>query len=131
MIPGGPLRAGELFELPVSDWSFAADVGEIELQLESQTISRTTWILVRGGAAYVPCSLGSPPGKTWHKAAQVDGRAILRIAGKRYPVTLTRDDDPSLPEFARAEVTRKYGNIPPGTAGVMFFAVASRAPSGG
>jgi hypothetical protein len=130
-IPGGPLRAGELFELPVSDWSFATDVKEIELQLESQPISRTTWILVRNGAAYVPCSLGFPPGKSWYKEAQVDGRATLRIDGKRYPVTLTRDDDAALPDFARAEVTRKYGSPPPGGGGAMFFRVTSRAPAGG
>jgi hypothetical protein len=130
-IPGGPLRSGELYELPVSDWSFATDVKEIALQLESQRISRTTWILVRDGAAYVPCSLGFPPGKSWYRDAQQDGRALLRIEGKRYPVTLTRDDDPALAELARGEVTRKYGNAPPSDAGVMFFRVTSRAPAGG
>jgi len=128
---GGPLRSGAFYELPVSDWSFATDVNEIALQLESQTISRTTWILVRDGAAYIPCSLGFPPGKTWYEDAQQDGRALLRIEGKRYPVTLTRDDDPSLAEFARAEVTRKYGNVPPSEGGVMFFRVTSRAITGG
>jgi hypothetical protein len=125
-IPGGPLRAGAVFELPVSDWSFATDVGEIELQLASQRISRTTWILVRDGAAFVPCSLGAPPGKTWYVDAQADGRATLRIAGKRYPVTLTKDDDPSLADFARSEVTRKYGRAPSSDAGVLFFRVTSR-----
>ena len=126
-IPGGPLRAGKLFELPVSDWSFATDVAEIELQLESQRHSRMTWILVRDGAAYVPCSLGFPPGKSWYRDAQQDGRTTLRIDGKRYPVTLTKDDDPSLADFARAEVTRKYGSAPPAGGGAMFFRVTSRA----
>jgi len=130
-IVGGPLRSGDTYELPVSDWSFAADVKEIALQLESQRISRTTWILVRDGAAYVPCSLGFPPGKSWYNDAQQDGRAVLRIDGKRYPVTLTRDDDPTLAEFARAEVTRKYGSMPPSDGGVMFFKLTSRAMSGG
>ncbi len=129
LVPGGPLRAGELYEFPVSDWSFATDVAEIELQLESQRISRTTWILVRGGSAYVPCSLGFPPGKRWYRDAQRDGRAMLRIDGKRYPVTLAQDDDASLVEFARAEVKRKYGNAPPGDARVLFFRIDSRAPS--
>ena len=130
-IPGGPLRAGSRVDEPIGDWSFARDVNEIELQLESQGRSRTTWILVRDGAAYVPCSLGFPPGKSWYRDAQTDGRAILRIEGKRYPVTLTRDDDPSLPEFAHAEVKRKYRNGPPGDSGAMFFRVTSRAPSAG
>jgi hypothetical protein len=102
-------------------------VKEIELQLESQGRSRTTWILVRHGAAWVPCSLGFPPGKTWYVDAQRDGRAILRIDGKRYPVTLTRDDDPSLAEFASTEVARKYVHGPPGNAGAMFFRIESRA----
>jgi hypothetical protein len=130
-VPGGPLRSGDFFELPVSDWSFAADVKEIELQLESQSISRTTWILVHEGAAYIPCNLGTPPGKTWYQAAQRDGRAVLRIEGRRYPVTLTKDDDPALPELARAEVERKYGAIPSAEAGVLFFKVTSRAATGG
>ena len=130
-IVGGPLRSGEFYELAVSDWSFATDVKEIALQLESQSVSRTTWILVRDGAAYIPCSLGFPPGKSWYNDAQQDGRALLRIEGKRYPVTLTRDDDPTLSEFARGEVTRKYMNAPPSDAGVMFFRVTSRAMSGG
>jgi hypothetical protein len=130
-IPGGPLRAGPLVDAPIGDWSFARDVKEIELQLESQGRSRTTWILVRDGAAYVPCSLGFPPGKSWYRDAQVDGRAILRIEGRRYPVTLTRDDDPGLAEFARAEVKRKYVNGPPGDSGALFFRVAPRAASGG
>jgi hypothetical protein len=125
-IPGGPLRSGALVETPVTDWSFARDVSEIELQLETQGRSRTTWILVRDGTAWVPCSLGFPPGKTWYEDAQRDGRAILRIEGKRYPVQLTRDDDPALADFARAEVTRKYVNPPPGDSGALFFRVTSR-----
>src|SRR4029434_4165943 len=78
-IPGGPLRSGTLADAPVGDWSFAREVKEIEMQLESQGRSRTTWILVRDGAAWVPCSLGFPPGKTWYEDAQRDGRAILRL----------------------------------------------------
>ena len=131
LIPGGPLRSGELFQLPVNDWSFAVDVDVIELQLESQNISRTTWILVKDGAAYIPCSLGFPPGKKWYVHAQQDGRAVLRIQGKRYPVTLTKDESPSFAELALAEVTRKYGSPPPSDAGVLFFKVTSRAASGG
>lgn len=131
LIPGGPLRSGELVQLPVGDWAFAVDVDVIELQLESQNVSRTTWILVKDGVAYIPCSLGFPPGKKWYVHAQQDGRAVLRIEGKRYPVTLTKDEDPSFAEFALAEVTRKYGSPPPSDAGVLFFKVTSRAASGG
>ena len=127
MIPGGPLVAGDLVSAPTTDWAFATDLSQIELQLESQSISRTTWILVRDGIAYIPCSLSFPPGKSWYVEAQRDGRAILRIEGRRYPVELTRDDDPTLAGFARPEVERKYGSPPPGEGGAMFFKVTSRS----
>lgn len=126
-IPGGPLRAGEVFAFPVSDWSFAAHAPTIEMQLASQRISRTTGILVIAGAAYVPCNVDAPPGKSWYRLAQQDGRAVLRIEGKRYGVTLTRDDDATLAELARAEVRRKYGSAPSSAAQMLLFRVRSRA----
>jgi hypothetical protein len=128
-IPGGPLASGEEVSEPVRDWAFVEDVGEIELQLASQTTSRTTWILLLEGQAYVPCSLGFPPGKSWHHDAVVDGRATLRIEGKRYPVLLTKLDDAAVRQMeamVRAEVTRKYGEMPPSDAGVWLFRVTSR-----
>ena len=95
-IPGGALVGGELVTTPIADWSFAADVAEIELQLATQSKARTTWIVVRDGRAYVPAATTYPPGKTWHRAALDDGRAVLRIAGKRYPVVLAKVDDAGL-----------------------------------
>jgi hypothetical protein len=131
-VPGGPLEAGAEVTEPVADWSFVKEVGEVELQLASQGTSRTTWILWHEGAAYVPCSLGFPPGKSWHHEAAVDGRATLRIDGKRYPVLLTKLEDgetASMAEPVRAEVARKYGQGPPTDAGVWLFRVTSRAPA--
>ena len=131
-LPGGALEAGEEVTVPVTDWSFATDVGEIELQLTSQSRSRTTWILVHEGEAYVPCSLGFPPGKSWYRDALTDGRAMLRIDGKRYPVMLTKLDDAAADAIApviESEVERKYGRAPPSDAGVWLFRVASRAPA--
>jgi hypothetical protein len=128
-IPGGPLAAGEAVREPVTDWSFATDTGEIELQLASQQRSRTVWFFVLDGKAYVPCSLGMPPGKTWYKHAAADGRATLRIDGKRYPVTLTKVDDAvtqQMGDAVRAELGRKYGKLPPSEAGAWLFQVASR-----
>ena len=127
-IPGGALESGEWVREPSADWSFAKDEGEIELQLDSQPLSRTTWILVRDGKAWIPCSLGFPPGKTWYQAAEIDPAATLRIAGKRYPVLLIKDEDASLPEFARSEVTRKYGKPPSSDAGVIFFRIEPHPP---
>jgi len=126
-IPGGALASGEWVDPVSPDWSFAKDVGEIELQLESQSISRTTWILVRDGQAWIPCSLSYPPGKNWYSHVASDPRAVLRIDGKRYAVTLTQDADPTLPDFALAEVTRKYGRPPPTEGGALFFRLEPRA----
>jgi hypothetical protein len=131
-VPGGPLEAGEAVSEPVRDWSFAKDVGEIELQLASQQVSRTTWILVHEGVAYVPCSLGFPPGKSWHEEAARNGRALLRIDGRRYPVTLAKLEDAAVQQLEpviRAEVNRKYGQPPPTEAGVWLFRVESRPPA--
>lgn len=127
ILPGGPLASGDWVEPPIADWRFATDLGEIELQLEAQSTSRTTWILVRDGTAYVPCSLGFPPGKSWYRDAQRDGRAVLRVEGRRHRVTLVRDEDPGLLAFAQAEVERKYGGAPPSDAGVLFFRIEPRA----
>jgi hypothetical protein len=127
-IPGGPISSGERVSQPVTDWSFAKDTGEIELQLASQQRSRTVWFFVLEGKAYVPCSLDFPPGKTWHKQALADGRATLRIDGKRYSVKLTKVDDAvaqQMREAVRAELSRKYGKLPEGERGAWLFSVTS------
>jgi hypothetical protein len=128
-IPGGPLKSGELVTEPVTDWTFAKDTGEIELQLDSQRQSRTVWFFVLDGKGHVPCSLGFPPGKTWHKQAAIDGHATLRIDGKRYPVVLTKLGDAIVQQMGdtvRAELARKYGELPPTEKGVWVFQVSSR-----
>lgn len=124
-LPGGPLASGSFVAEPVADWSFAADVPEIELQLDSQSKSRTTWILVHEGRAYIPCSTDFPPGKTWHTSALEDGRATLRIAGKRYAVTLQKVDDPGVLSGVRDVAARKYPSHPSGE--VWLFQVTSRS----
>jgi hypothetical protein len=123
-LPGGVLASGPLVTQAVADWSFAADVAEIELQLESQSRSRTVWVLVHQGKAYVPAAVAFPPGKTWHRSALEDGRATLRIDGKRYPVTLAKVDDETLAAGVREVAARKYGAGPGGE--IWLFSVTSR-----
>ena len=127
IIPGGPLSSGELVSSPVQDWGFAESVETIELQLAEDDSSRTTWILVNDGRAFIPCSLGFPPGKNWHLRADEDGEAIIRVLGKRYPVVLKRLSDSPLESELKAIVLAKYGGGPPSDAGVWFFSVESRA----
>lgn len=123
-IPGGPLVSGPLVTEPVTDWSFATDVQEIEMQLDAQPKSRTVWIIVDKGKAYVPAAVEFPPGKTWHQAALADGRAVLRIAGKRYPVTLTKVEDQTRLNAVREVGLSKYPARPSGE--VWAFEVTSR-----
>ena len=125
LIPGGPLVSGDLVIGPVSDWTFATAVELIELQLSADTTSRTTWILVEDGQAYIPCSLGFPPGKNWHLRADRDGDAVVRIQGKRYPVTLDRISRPTLDPKLEAIVKSKYGGAP-SDADVWFFELNAR-----
>jgi len=124
-IPGGPLVAGDAVAGPVTDWSFAAAAEEIELQLLSQSRSRTTWFIVRDGKAFIPAATEFPPGKTWHRDALRDGRAILRISGRRYPVTLTKVEDATLTASVRDVAFQKYPARP--TGDVWLFAVTPRA----
>lgn len=126
LFPGGPLESGELVSGPVASWQFAESLETIEMQLEGDDISRTTWVLVEEDRAFIPCSLGFPPMKDWHVRANENGRAIIRIGDKRYPVDLQRISDPTLEGALARNVTSKYGAGIPSESGVWFFAIESR-----
>ena len=114
IIPGGPLEAGELVTGPEPDWSFASDIPEMEFQLVEPPISRTIWLEVWDKKLYVVSGyMNSTIGKLWKQwpaQALQDGRAVVRIDGKRYERQLVRilDDRPVLEGIA-AEINRKYG----------------------
>jgi hypothetical protein len=124
ILPGGPLASGEWVDDPDVDWSFAAEVEEIEL--ESAGRSRTTWILVHEGEAYVPCSLSFPPGKSWHREALEDPAAVVRVDGRRYPRRLEKVENEALEAQLRDIVLAMY-TPPPGDGGAWFFPLAPRA----
>ena len=130
-IPGGPLQAGELVGQPPADWSFAADVKQVEMQLAYENDSRTTWILVDQGVTYIPCSLDFPPGKRWYKAADADGAAIVRIGGKRYGVTLSRVKDETTIQSLGKVALAKYPEAARSRGGpVWFFKLEPRTAAG-
>lgn len=107
--PGGALEAGELVTAPVPDWSFASDVDVIELQLLEPARSRTTWIVAKDGVAYVPCGfLGVPLLKRWPYEAAEDGRALVRVEGRRYPVRLVKVEEAAEFEAVGQLVADKY-----------------------
>ncbi len=109
---GGPLVAGELVTGPEPDWSFARDVRNIELQLLDPPRSRTLWIVEHEGKIYVNSNymLGfiGRLWKRWPAQAERDGRAILRIEGRRYERTLVRIQTGAIVEDVAAEFNRKY-----------------------
>jgi hypothetical protein len=92
------------------DWSFAADEEEIELQLLDPDRSRTVWVVLHGGDLYVPCAFLWVPGfKQWHEQAVRDGRAVVRIQGRLYPVQLVRVKAPIIYDRVAQRLARKYG----------------------
>jgi len=136
IIPGGPLEAGELYTGPEPDWTFARDIPEMEFQLVEPPLSRTIWLEVYDKKLYVVSGyMNSAVGKVWKKwpaQAEKDGRAIVRIDGKRYERQLVRilDDQATLAGIG-AEVKRKYG-APltadlAATGDAWFFALEPRA----
>lgn len=123
---GGDLRSGDIVQTPIIDWSFATE-REIEMQLVGDSTSRTIWFFPAGDHAYIPAGLSFPPRKSWHVRAAASGRAILRIAGKRYPVRLVRLSNES-EEFGQVVARmRREQAVPPGGAEAMWlFIVSSR-----
>ena len=113
MVAGGPLEAGELVAVPPEpDWAFTRDIPTVELQLISPARSRTTWILEVDGRIYVPCAYPNNVigriWKQWPVEAERDGRAIVRVDGKRYARRLVRLREGDIVDKLTAELQRKY-----------------------
>ncbi len=91
---GGRLVAGELHAGPEPDWSFVKDVQTIELQLLDPPRSRRIWTAEHDGKLYVWSGyMGTVVGRWWKRwpvQAERDGRAVIRIDGKRYERELVR-----------------------------------------
>jgi hypothetical protein len=109
---GGELVSGELVTGPEPDWGFVRDVPTIELQLLNPPRSRVIWIIEYDGKPYVISGyMGSTVGRLWkHWPAQAerDGRAILRVGGRKYERTLRRIKTGAVVEGVAAELRRKY-----------------------
>jgi len=132
IIPGGPLRAGELVRAADTDWPAilgdrgscsngeCAAMAPIELQLVDPPTSRYVGLMVHENQLYVPCDLGFMWGrfsgsqrhvlhliyllKHWHQDALLDGRVVLRIDGKRYERQAVRVTDPELTAALRSQL---------------------------
>lgn len=132
IVPGGPLESGEMATAQGADWSFVPGVQQIELQLLDPPRSRTVWIVWVDGEIYIPCGfIDLPLWKQWPHEALEDGRAVVRIAGKRYPVELERVEDPQLYAKVGARVRDKYGlgteDLAPDPESVWYFHLRPRS----
>lgn len=133
---GGALAYGEMHTGPEPDWTFVRDMPTIELQLVNPERSRITWILESGGKPYVVSGyMGSMAGKLWKHwpmQAERDGRAVIRVNGKRYERTLKRIKTGPEVEGVASELKRKYqyqvtpADIAAGTT--WLFELAPRTP---
>ncbi|NRA01566.1 MAG: hypothetical protein HRU00_03080 [Myxococcales bacterium] len=125
---GGTLLGGVLVPDSTVDWSFARDIDTVEFQLLDPARSRTVWILVRDGELYIPCQVPEfRLWKQWPHEALEDGRAVIRVDGKRYPVRAVRVTDPKLLEQVGTVMGEKYldGSVPE-TGSVWVFRMDPR-----
>lgn len=115
-IPGGKLVAGELVTDPGVDWSFARDARELEIEIAGR--SRTTWLVVHGGALYVPAGFMRSARKQWPYEALEKPVVVVRLDGRRFERTAVRlaDDAPERAAILEALATK--------------YAIASREGSG-
>lgn len=111
---GGPLRSGELHKGSEPDWSFVEDVSTIELQLVNPPQSRRIWTAELNGKLYVWSSyMDTTVGRLWKRwpvQADRDGRAILRIDGKRYERQLVRIKSGDILDDISNAIRSKYNS---------------------
>lgn len=109
---GGPLIAGELHTGPDPDWSFVNEIPTIEMQLLDPPRSRRIWIAEHDQKIYVwsgyMSTLVGRMWKSWPLQAERDGRAVLRIDGKRYERQLVRIQSGDELDGITEAITNKY-----------------------
>ena len=112
LFSGGPLVAGELYAGPEPDWGFVRDIPTIELQLLDPPRSRRIWTTEHDGRLYVWSGhMGTAVGRLWKRwpvQAERDGRAVLRIEGKRYDRRLVRIESGEILDGIAAAIRDKY-----------------------
>jgi len=109
---GGLLIAGEMVTGPEPEWSFVRDVREFELQLLNPANSRTLWIVEVENKLYLNSNymggLRQRIWKRWPAQAERDGRAMIRIDGKRYERSLVRIKVGSVVDRVTQAFSEKY-----------------------
>ena len=109
---GGRLVSGELHSGADPDWSFVKDIETIELQLLDPPRSRRIWTTEHDGKLYVWSGyMGTAVGRLWKRwpvQAERDGRAVIRIDGKRYERQLVRIESGEILDGISGAIRDKY-----------------------
>ena len=109
---GGPLESGEMHTGPEPDWSFVRDIPTIELQLLDPPQSRRIWTAEYNGKLYVWSGyMSTTVGRLWKRwpvQAERDGRAVIRIDGKRYERQLVRIESGEILDGISDAIRNKY-----------------------
>ena len=109
---GGPLESGELHTGSEPDWSFVSEIPTIEMQLLTPPRSRRIWTAEFNGKIYVWSGyMGTAVGRLWKRwpvQAERDGRAVIRIDGKRYERQLVRIESGKILDGISAAIRSKY-----------------------
>ena len=109
---GGSLESGELHTGSEPDWRFVSEVSTIELQLLNPPRSRRIWTAEYDGKLYVWSGyMATTVGRLWKRwpvQAERDGRAVMRIDGKRYDRQLVRIESGELLDGITAAIRKKY-----------------------
>ena len=109
---GGPLESGALHTGPEPDWSFVSEIPTIEMQLLDPPRSRRIWTAEHDGKLYVWSGyMGTLVGRLWKRwpvQAERDGRAVIRIDGKRYERQLVRIESGEILDGISAAIRNKY-----------------------
>ena len=109
---GGRLVSGELHSGADPDWSFVKDIETIELQLLDPPRSRRIWTTEHDGKLYVWSGyMGTAVGRLWKRwpvQAMQDGRAVIRIEGKRYERQLVRIESGEILDGISSAIRDKY-----------------------
>jgi len=109
---GGPLIAGEMHAGAEPHWRFVNDIPTIEMQLVDPPRSRRIWTVEHAGKLYVWSGyMQTTVGrwwKGWPPQAERDGRAVLRIDGKRYERQLVRVASGQALDGICQSITEKY-----------------------
>ncbi|MBV1905503.1 MAG: hypothetical protein KUG75_05445 [Pseudomonadales bacterium] len=112
IIAGGAFKSGELYTGPIPDWTFVEDINTVEFQLIDPERSRTTWIVEHEGRVFIPSGyMNTVMGKLWKHwpmEAEKDGRMILRVGGRLYPLQMERLRSGDILVPVLAELSSKY-----------------------